>query len=187
MVNAPESFSTARLLLRRPCLADAAAIFEYVSDPLAVHYMDYPVCTHVDDIVKRLQDNPAQWNTGSFSWVITIQPDDRPVGLVACWINHPTAGFGYLLNRHYWGRGYGTEAARAVVNWAIAQPDIKRVWATCDAENLASVRVLEKCGLSFESRLPGYAVRPNISPLPRDTLMYARVNQDANYSTPASP
>ena len=177
VVKAPESFSTERLVLRRPRLTDAEAIFEYASDLLTVQYMDYPVSAHVDDVAERLKDRSAQWEAGSFAWVITIPPDDRPVGSVSCWIDHHEAGFGYLLHRHYWGQGYGTEAARAVVTWAIAQPEIDRVWATCDTENLASVRVLEKCGLSFERRLPRYAVRPNISPMPREALMYARLRE----------
>lgn len=55
------------------------------------------------------------------------------------------------------------------------QPSIRRVWATCDAENLASVRVLEKLGLSREGLLRQWAVRPNISSEPWNACIYARV------------
>ncbi len=37
-----------------------------------------------------------------------------------------------------------TEAARAVIDWALSEPEVFRVWAVCDVENLASARVLEK-------------------------------------------
>ena len=49
------------------------------------------------------------------------------------------------------------------------------MWATCDVENARSARVLEKAGLAREAVLRAWAVRPNVSPEPRDVLMYARV------------
>jgi RimJ/RimL family protein N-acetyltransferase len=78
-----------------------------------------------------------------------------------------------VLNRKYWGQGFATEAARALVTWLSGLGPIRRVWATCDAENIASVRVLEKVGLSQEAVLRRWAVRPNIGPERRDTLLFA--------------
>lgn len=177
MLQAPEIFTTERLVLRRPRLSDAAAIFEYASDPQVIHYMDYCPRTDVSEVVKLLEKQPEKWKSGDLSWVLAVKPNDRPIGTIACWLEGHMAGFGYLLHQQYWGQGYATEAARAVVEWAISLPNIYRVWATCDVENLASVRILEKCGLAFEGRLRCYSVRPNISAIPRDALMYARVRK----------
>ncbi|XGV97550.1 MAG: GNAT family N-acetyltransferase [Leptolyngbya sp. BL-A-14] len=177
MLQAPEIFTTERLVLRRPRLSDATAIFEYASDPQAVHYMNYYPRKDVSEVVKLLEEQPEKWKSGDLSWVLTVKPEDRPIGTIACWLEGHIAGFGYLLHQQYWRQGYATEAARALVEWAISLPNIYRVWATCDVENLASVRVLEKCGLVFEGRLRCYAVRPNISAIPRDALMYARVRE----------
>ena len=46
-----------------------------------------------------------------------------------------------------------TEAATHLVNWSLAQPEIFRVWAYCDAENPASARVMEKAGMVREGVL----------------------------------
>ena len=54
-------------------------------------------------------------------------------------------------------------------------PSIWRVWATCDIENAASARVLEKVGLSREGTLRRWLVRPHLSSDPRDAFIYARV------------
>ncbi len=175
MLQAPEVVTTERLVLRRPRLADAEAIFEYASDPKVIHYMDYYPRTDVGEVVKFLEGQPERWESGSFSWVLTAKADDRPIGTIACWVEDHAAGFGYLLNQKYWGQGYATEAACAVVEWAISLPEIYRVWATCDTENLASIKVLEKSGLVCEGRLRCYQIRPNISAIPRDAFMYARV------------
>lgn len=179
MLQAPEVLITERLVLRRPRLSDAEAIFEYASDPQVVHYMDYCPRTDVREVVKSLEGHSAKWESGNFSWVLTIKPGDQPIGTIACCAEGHAVDFGYLLNQKYWGQGYGTEAARAVVEWAISQPEIYRVWATCDTENLASVRVLEKSGFVNEGQLRCYLIRPNISAIPRDAFMYARV-RDTN-------
>lgn len=175
MLQAPEEFTTARLVLRRPRLADAEAIFEYASDLRVVYYMDYCPRTHVSEVVQFLEEQSARWELGDFSWVLTVKPDDQPIGTIACCLEDHAVSFGYLLHQNYWGKGYATEAATTIVTWAISLPSVYRVWATCDTENLASARVLEKSGLVCEGRLRRYLVRPNISPIPRDALIYARV------------
>jgi len=186
MVQTPEVFTTERLVLRRPRLSDAEAIFEYASDPKVIHYMDYYPRTDVSEVVDFLEEHPARWKLGSFSWVLTVRPDDLPIGTIACTLEGHTVDFGYLLNRKYWGQGYATDAARIVVEWALSLPEVYRVWATCDTENLASVRVLEKCGLECEGRLRCYIVRPNISAIPRDAFMYARVRRATKNSANSS-
>lgn len=178
MLNAPNQFSTERLRLRRPRLSDAEAIFEYASDRETIRYMDYGPRKTVAEMRDALADKPKQWDAGNFSWVVTIKPEDRPIGTAACFQNEQGVSFGYLFNKNYWGQGYGTEVAQAIAEWAIEQPGVYRLWATCDTENLASARVLEKCGLVREGRLRRCIVRPNISPMPRDVFMYARVRDD---------
>ncbi len=54
---------------------------------------------------------------------------------------------GYSVLPAFRRRGYATEAARALVGWAAAQPGVRRVTAECLADNSASIRVLEKAGL----------------------------------------
>lgn len=157
-VTDTSSIYNGRLILRRPHLSDAAAIFEYASDPKVIYYMDYCPRTDISEVVKLLESQPEQWESGSFSWVLTVQPDDHPIGTIACWLEDHMAGFGYLLHQKYWGQGYATEAARTIVAWAASLPNIYRVWATCDSENVASVRVLEKCGLVCEGKLRRYSV-----------------------------
>jgi RimJ/RimL family protein N-acetyltransferase len=55
-----------------------------------------------------------------------------------------------LLNRHYWGRGYATEAARALIEFAFRTHKAHRVFTSCEVDNAASVRVLEKAGMQRE-------------------------------------
>ncbi|SDJ85655.1 GNAT family N-acetyltransferase [Sediminibacillus albus] len=53
---------------------------------------------------------------------------------------------GYSIVPSYRGRGYATEMGKAMVEWALDQPDVKKVMASCDPDNIASIRTLEKIG-----------------------------------------
>ncbi|MGA7201884.1 MAG: GNAT family N-acetyltransferase [Candidatus Cybelea sp.] len=69
-----------------------------------------------------------------------------------------TALFGYWLGRLYWGRGIATEAARLLSDFALQSGDLRRLEATVFAPNLASAKVLTKCGFALEGRSPGFYV-----------------------------
>ena len=176
MLDVPDTIATERLLLRRPALADAPAVFEYGSDPEVTSWMPWPTHRALDTVVEYLASCPGTWECGTeYNWIITERPGDRAIGSISFRPRGHSADFGYVLNRGWWGRGIASEAARAVVDWLFTHDDIHRVWATCDVENARSARVLEKAGLSREAVLRAWAVRPNVSPEPRDVLMYARV------------
>ena len=61
-----------------------------------------------------------------------------------------TAMLGYAIGRAWWGQGIATEAARAATIWAIETFDLLRIWASTDARNIRSRRVLEKLGMELE-------------------------------------
>jgi RimJ/RimL family protein N-acetyltransferase len=70
------------------------------------------------------------------------------------------------------------EAARAVLEWASTLDGVHRIWATCDVENGASARVLEKIGMAREGLLRRWAVRPNLPATPpRDAYVYSWVRE----------
>jgi ribosomal-protein-alanine N-acetyltransferase len=73
------------------------------------------------------------------------------------------ASTGYVLARDAWGRGYATEALRAIVDIA-SRLDLQRLYALCHVDHQASWRVLEKCGFAREGVLRRYAQFPNLDP-----------------------
>jgi RimJ/RimL family protein N-acetyltransferase len=114
------------------------------------------------------------WQDGSaFPWAIVERVTGDFLGTIELRLRPPKADFGYILRRASWRQGFMSEAASAVVAWAIAQPAIHRVWATCAPDNIASARVLEKAGLRPESRLACREARPNLGLPAGDSLVYA--------------
>lgn len=177
MIEPPHVIATERLTLRRPTLQDAVARFAYATDPEVVRYMDWPPPLDVDAVAARIGAAASRWESGEeYSWTITVSPSDHAVGAVACFVREHAAEIGFVLARSSWGHGYATEAANAVLRWASSLDSVFRVWATCDVENAASARVLEKIGMSSEGVLRRWAIRPNLAPeVPRDAVIYSWV------------
>jgi len=176
-MNAPETIQTERLILRKPRMDDAPFLFKrYAQDPEVTRYLMWKPHKHVsetEDFLKRCLDVWEQKT--NFPYVLTLKEKDEPIGMLEVHTKWFKLEVGYALARPYWGKGYMTEALRAVIAWAFAQPGIFRVQAICDVENLGSARVMEKAGMTREGLLRRYVLHPNISAEPRDAYLYAVV------------
>jgi ribosomal-protein-alanine N-acetyltransferase len=177
---APVSVQTPRLLLRRMNLDDASAIFEtYARDPEVTRFLTWHPHRSLDDTRAFLEHAESGWaESREFAWAIVPRADGTLVGGIGLRVEGHRGEFGYTLARKAWGRGYATEAARALVEIALASPRIHRVWAYVDLANVASARVLEKAGLAREGCLRKWYV-PSGFGVPRDVWCYAKVKDPA--------
>ena len=82
---------------------------------------------------------------------------------------------GTRLHPAQWGRGYTTEAARAMIDFGFRELGLHRIWADCDPRNVASWRVLEKLGLRREAHLRQNA---RIKGEWVDSLLYAILDRE---------
>lgn len=176
-IKPPEQIETERLFLHKPRMDDAPAIFSaYAQDLVVTRYMTWRPHKNVEETYCIVELMLKLWDDDeAYSYVITLKNSDSAIGMIAMHPNGFKIGIGYVLARQYWGKGYTTEAALAVTNWLLKQPDIYRVFATCDIENPASARVMEKVGMQCEGILRRYIIHPNISDQPRDSYIYAIV------------
>ena len=78
-----------------------------------------------------------------------VAGDDLPDGEIE---------IGYMFKKPAWGKGYATEACSRLLRFAFEETPLEEVVATTDAENVASRRVLEKCGLVYEGMRRAYTV-----------------------------
>lgn len=83
-----------------------------------------------------------------------------------------TAQFGYWLGVAYWGRGIATAACRAMTAYAFDRQAIRRLEAAVYVPNIASQRVLEKCGYEREGRLRNAVIKNGVV---LDAYLYATV------------
>jgi len=89
----------------------------------------------------------------AYVYAITRAEDRGLVGAIE-WraMDNVPASLGYWIGRAYWGHGFATAAARAIVAMAFSSLDRDTLSATHLARNPASGRVLEKCGMSLAGR-----------------------------------
>ncbi len=80
--------------------------------------------------------------------------------------------FGYILSPVWWNNGLATEACKQIMELLKRQPGIFRISTFVDAENIASARVLEKCGLIKEASLVNWMRFPNQQNQPKDCAVY---------------
>lgn len=176
-MSAPPIIETERLVLRPPRADDAEAIFNsYATDEEVTRYLVWRPHTSIaetEEFVSRVVAFPEDGSR--LTWALTLRGDDTLRGMIELRPRVHEADVGYVLARPFWGRGYMTEALRAVLDYAFRNPGMYRVWAVCDAENVASARVMEKAGMSFEEILRRHQIRPQIGPVPRDARCYSRV------------
>ncbi|WAL58771.1 GNAT family N-acetyltransferase [Thermocoleostomius sinensis] len=171
----PLSFETQRLSLRQPVAEDAALIFkQYAQDPEVAKYTGWQPHQSIEETHKWLSRCVSVWaDASAFPYVLIRKKDAQLIGMVEIRFNNFKADLGYVLARSEWGKAYMPEAVQVLTDWALEQDEIYRVWAVCDVENSASVRVMEKVGMHREGILKRWFIHPNMSKEPRDCYCYA--------------
>lgn len=136
--------------------------------------MDWPLQTNSLDVAERLRQASQRWEMGAeFQWVIEEKEQNSVIGTISCRIRGHRADFGYFLRRSSWGKGFAFEAGSLLLDWLKQEQGVLRIWASVDAGNTRSILLLNRLGLQLEGLLRMATIRPNISPIPRDTKIFA--------------
>jgi ribosomal-protein-alanine N-acetyltransferase len=173
----PTQFTTARLTLRQPELADAPALFTaYAQDPEVTRFLvwrPHPDLATTQTYIERCLSG---WKANTeYCYAITERANATLLGMISLRVRDWSASLGYVLARSAWGQGIMPEAAQALTEFVLQQSAMYRVWAVCDVENTASARVMEKIGMMREGLMRRGVLHPNISSEPRDCWVYAKV------------
>ncbi len=150
--------TTERLILREFTENDWPDVLAYQADPLYLRYYEWTERTPqaVQEFVQMFLHQQQEQPRTKFQLAVTLKSDHHLIG--TCGVRMKSADaregdIGYELDPRYWGQGYATEAARAIVAFGFAELHLHRIWAWCLAENARSVHVLERIGMRAEGRL----------------------------------
>lgn len=180
---------TERLLLRELRAEDENDIHEYASDAEVVRLMIWGPNTRevTRQFLDRALQAQTQWPRSEVGLAIELKSERRLIGSIGLRMKdeaNRTADIGYVLNRKYWGQGYMTESARAILDVAFKQLKLHRVWATCDARNSASYRVMERLGMRREGLFIKNAMEKGEW---RDTYLYAILAEECQTAPEKHP
>jgi [ribosomal protein S5]-alanine N-acetyltransferase len=175
MLSLPEKIITERLLLQRLRYEDAEEIFySYASKPEATRFVSWPTHRSIDDTRKFLALTVPAWDRGvEFSYSVRLKPSARLVGSIGV-VNMDTyLQFGYIFSPTQWGKGFATEACRAVLRELVNLPEAMAISTFVDVSNVFSIRVLEKCGLRRDGIFPKWFQFPNQNNASRDCILFS--------------
>jgi RimJ/RimL family protein N-acetyltransferase len=145
---------TERLVLRRLSGADAGFILGLVNEPSWLRFIGDRGVRTVGDAREYIAGGPvASYARHGFGLYLTeLKAGGEPAGICGLIkresLEDVDLGFAFLPR--FWGRGYASEAAAAVLEYGRSAFGLKRVVAVTAPDNHASIRVLEKLGFRFE-------------------------------------
>jgi RimJ/RimL family protein N-acetyltransferase len=143
----PCVLETERLSLRSPTLADVKAIARLANDRrIAENTRRLPhpyLQEHAVDFVRAIAGNANELP-------FLIEQNFVPIGMVGLsWGNPDAPELGYWLGFDHWGQGFGTEAARAVIDYFFEEYGHETLFAGARVANPMSRNILEKCGFQW--------------------------------------
>lgn len=153
---------TERLILRGFSAEDALALQALVSDRrIAATTLNIPHPYPDDGALQFiLGDQERRARGESFGFAITRRADGALLGGIGL---HPLppqqAEVGYWVGVPHWGQGYASEAARRVVAFGFDTLGLNRIYASYFSGNLASARVMQKAGMTYEGTMRGHILK----------------------------
>jgi RimJ/RimL family protein N-acetyltransferase len=182
------TLETNRLVLREFEAGDWEAVHEYASDPQVVRYVEWGPNSEEDTrAFLQYALTPPEQPRRQCSLAIVLKAEGRLIGGCSIAVSNPEqreGWIGYIFNRDFWGQGYATETARALVAFGFEQLGLHRILATCDPENVASARVLEKAGMRREGHLREHLWQKGKW---RDSYLYAILEREWQRDSAAAP
>jgi RimJ/RimL family protein N-acetyltransferase len=140
--------------LRQPSEHDIDDVVAACTDAESARWTTIPIPYRWDDARAFVCDEvPERWRRGTTATFVAADPDDRYAGTFDLRIN-PTdaaaAELGFMVAPWSRGRGYGTAATRLICTWAFEALGLRRIVWRAHVGNIASRRVAEKAGFTFE-------------------------------------
>ena len=153
--------TTERLIIRDYTFEDADAVYTYQSDEMVVEDLPWAPFDRqtATRFVQKAMHQAAEVPRVKFDLAMCVNGNENLIGGCGIFVTSIVNREGsicYWLGRPYWGKGYATEAAKALLNYAFTELGLHRITATCSPGNLRSKRVLGKLGMEMEGVLRGH-------------------------------
>jgi RimJ/RimL family protein N-acetyltransferase len=162
MVFQIPSIQTTRLLLRPMQPADAVVLHRIYQSEGVLKYFPNPVAPPLEKLERFIAGQQAHWEEHGYGdWGILPEGEQEIVGWAGLQylpeLNETEVG--YLLDRPFWGKGYATEAALASMDFGFERFSLDHIIALVHPDNLASRRVIDKCGMTYVETLSLWGIQ----------------------------
>jgi len=146
------SIRTARLVLRPLQATDAAVLHRIYQSDGVLRYFPIPSPPSPEQLQRFVAGQQAHWEKHGYgNWGLLPEGTEEIIGWAGLQYlpELDETEVGFLLAPPFWGKGYATEAALASLRFGFQRLYLDHIIALVHADNLASRRVIEKCGMSY--------------------------------------
>jgi RimJ/RimL family protein N-acetyltransferase len=161
-----KSLETERLVIRELVDSDAPFILQLLNEPSFIYYIGDKGVRTLEDARQYILNGPVvSYEKNGFGlYLVAVKDHDTPIGMCGLIkrdeLPEPDIGFAYLPD--YWSKGFGFEAASAVLKYAAEDLQLKRVLAITSPDNEGSGKLLTKIGLKYERMYSMSDDRPEV-------------------------
>ena len=148
--------TTERLLIRAYVLADAPAMLRLINTrEVALNTLRIPYPYPEEEAERWIANHEERVQKGDHAFAVTLRETRELIGTVGLHrkAENDSAEIGYWIGVPYWGKGYATEAAGAMLRYGFETFPLNRIFAMHFGRNAASGRVLQKIGMRHEGTL----------------------------------
>lgn len=173
-----KELETNRLLLRRIYKEDALEIYNgFINQEKFLYYLNKEKRTLEEEISSLEMIDEKNKGDDYYNWVITLKDTGRIIGMIVLKVKevNECVEATYAIDERYCNKGYMSEALERVIKYAFEELFVNRFQACCVVSNVASRKVMEKCGMDLEGILRSYVILKDGY---HDTYMYSVVKED---------
>ncbi len=149
---------TDRLFIRKITLDDCRELFELHSDFEVQKYTGEPAVESMNAVKDSIQKNTLKdyKKYGYGRWALILKDTSQFIGWAGLKYlpEFQKVDLGYRLKQVHWGKGYATEASKAIVEYGFNTLSLKEIIAIAVPEHNASIRVMEKVGMNYDKHAP---------------------------------
>jgi ribosomal-protein-alanine N-acetyltransferase len=159
---------TARCILRSPSMDAVERLLSAFVDPDFPRHVPLGQIKTAAQVRNWIDGARSRWQEGlGYTWTAIRKSDTVVVGQVTLSKRDEenTWGLAYWVHPDCWGEGYATETAQCVVDFAFRELRATRIWAAAAVWNDASIRVLQKVGMTYlGDKQEGYRIQDRSIP-----------------------
>jgi ribosomal-protein-alanine N-acetyltransferase len=175
-----QCIETDRLILRKFKSIDAEDMIKnWISHPVVQNNYGEPIYTTTEEVSKVLENWISSYsNLEFYRWAIILKETNINIGQIAFYkvdSNNQNLDVEYCIGESYWGKGYATEALKAVMKYGFEKMYYNRIQAFHRRQNPSSGQVLIKSGMQYEGTLRQYLLHNDSFD---DCIMYAALKEE---------
>lgn len=147
---------TNRLILRKITMNDSNDLFiNWGSDIKTNEFLTFK-CHESEDTTKKMINYwLKKYQNNGYEWGIVLKDTNEMIGIISADTSYKysTIEIGYSISSKYWNNGYTTEAIKEIINYLFKECNYKIIEAIIPSDNIASIKVAEKCDMKLETAL----------------------------------